>query len=64
MKNLYTIEVENRLLGSRQHRKASKYPFDEACSKAKAEASRSRKFATYNVLDYRGQVIASYVGEH
>ena len=60
----YTIESVNSLLGSRQHRKASKYAtFEEACAVARKESERSRKFVTYNVLDGRGRVVASYQGD-
>lgn len=59
----YTIESENSLTGTRQHRKATKYEsFEEADARAKQEASRSRKFATYNVLDQRGAVVSSHQG--
>lgn len=60
----YTIEVENRLLGSRQHRKATKYTsYDAAAERAKEEAARSRSFAHFNVLDARGKVLATFQGE-
>lgn len=60
----FTIEVENRLLGSRQHRRASVYPtLDAARAVAKVEAGRSRSFATYNVLDAKGRVVESFTGE-
>ncbi len=59
----YTIESENSLTGTRQHRKATKYEsFEEADAHAKQEAQRSRKFATYNVLDRRGAVVSSHQG--
>jgi hypothetical protein len=60
----YTIESENRLLGSRQHRKAMKYEtLEDAQARAKEEAARSRSFAHFNVLNAKGAVVATYQGE-
>ncbi len=59
----FTIEEENRLLGSRQHRKVTKYDtFEEADARAMEEANRSRSFAWYNVLDRKGHIVSQHQG--
>jgi hypothetical protein len=59
----YTIEVENRLLGTRQHWKKSPHDtLESARDSAKAHADRSRSFATYNILDARGRMVESHQG--
>lgn len=61
----FTIEVENTLLGSRQHHSASPYAtLEEARDSAVGQAHRSRKFAIYNVLDRKGNVVESHRGIH
>lgn len=57
----YTIESENHLLGTRQHRSASKYDsLEAACISAEAQMQRSQPFMVYNVLDSKKHVVASF----
>jgi hypothetical protein len=61
----YTIEDLNELLGSRHHRKGTTYAtLEEARYSAMAKANSKRKFAVFNVLDRRGDVVESYRGIH
>jgi hypothetical protein len=59
----YTLEEENHLLGSRHHRKATKYEtLESAVEYAKVKAARSQPFMTHNVLDRAGYVVATFKG--
>jgi hypothetical protein len=59
----YTIETENTLTGTRQHRKATPYDsLDAARESAVRQASGTRTFVRFNVLDRRGNVIETFQG--
>ena len=59
----YTIEQENRLIGTRQHWKASPYETLEAArASVRSHVARSRSFVVFNILDARGRVVESAQG--
>jgi uncharacterized protein GlcG (DUF336 family) len=61
---MFTLEHVNSLLGTRQHRKAAPYVTKElALERANEEAKRTRSFVTINVLDARGNTVASVKGK-
>lgn len=61
----YTIEELNTLIGTRVHRKASPHStLESATESATLQASRTRRFLTINILDRRGNVVATFQGVH
>lgn len=59
----YTLEDLNRLTGTRAHRRATTYSNrEEAESAAINKTRRMRDFMRVNVLDRRGDVVASFAG--
>jgi hypothetical protein len=56
----YKIEVENHVLGSRRTYNTKYDKVEEACASAEQHAARSQPFMVYNVLDSRGNVLATF----